>query len=134
MFVINKNMNRNDYKQLNNAYKNNTNVVVEGFTRKSITPFGCPASTYCPDSEQKKRAYDISCPEGFYCPEAVMDSLPSELLPLSCPSGFYCPKDKKRPYPCPSKFPFSNRMSKKCEDCFNDEQINYVDKDGTCYR
>lgn len=131
-------MNRNDYKQLNNAYKNNTNViVVEGFSRKSITPFGCPASTYCPDSEEKKRAYDISCPAGFYCPEAIIDKLPSELLPIKCISGFYCPENIKRPYSCPSSHPFSNGMSQKCEDCFNivdNEQVNYIDRDGTCYR
>jgi hypothetical protein len=131
-------MNRNDYKQLNNAYKNNTNLIsVEGFIRRSITPFGCPASTYCPDSEEKKRAESISCPAGFYCPPSASDGLPSELLPIKCLPGFYCPADKKRPFACPSNFPFSNGMSEKCEDCYkieNDEKIYYVDRERTCYR
>ena len=132
-------MNRNDYKQLNTAYKNNTtNNIVEQFKRgkDNITPFGCPASKYCPNSSQKKKAYDVSCPNGFYCPESS-DKLPVEILPISCPIGFYCPKNKKRPFICPPNFPNSNRMSTKCEDCFNVEKgvnVYYQDKKKNCFR
>ena len=40
----------NDYKSLNNAYKNNTRVQLN----ENYTATGCPASTYCPNSKEKQ--------------------------------------------------------------------------------
>ena len=110
-------MNRNNYMQINDAYKNNTPTIYEGFKRRGYTPFGCPASKYCPNSKEKKEADDMSCRAGFYCPPSS-DLYPVELLPMKCPNGFYCPKNIKRPFPCPYSKPNSKKMSSSINDCF----------------
>jgi hypothetical protein len=112
-------MNKNDYKKINTAYKNNTNSnIKEGYKRREYTPFGCPASTYCPDSKEEKMANDISCPEGHYCLESTIDTHPSELLPIPCPFGYYCPKNIKKAILCPEDKPYSKLKSRSKDDCF----------------
>lgn len=98
----------NDYKSLNNAYKNNTRDQLN----ENYTATGCPASTYCPNSKEKKNFFDDSCPAGYYCPASK-----NVLLPISCKSGYYCPKNSKKPLPCPYYRPNSNVNSISIEDC-----------------
>jgi hypothetical protein len=97
----------NDYKNLKNAYSDNTrSIIKENFYPSSGS--GCPAGKYCPISLEDK-----PCPEGYYCPSSI-------LLPQVCTSGFYCPRNSKAPIACPYNRPISARLSKSIDDCINE--------------
>ena len=93
----------NEYKKLSIAYADNSR-------KENYVATGCRAGKYCPNSKEKRKAFDTSCEAGYYCP--------STILKKSCVLGFYCPENVSRPFACPYDRPNSKPNETSIDGCY----------------